>query len=1395
MGINRLTDGPADSGGRIGLARGLSRRLIPVVLGICLLISVAFPAAYLLLQMRSTQRIARVAAAQVAETIRDLALPDPALWTFQVQRFGGLLRDFQKLPDVLAIRVFDATGRPIAAYSYTTPGTPAWWGRLIPRDQAPIVFNNRTLGTVEVAVSPEWALVTTGMVWAVLLCVGIGLALLAHRFPVRVVAGLERTLQEQMAALTRASAESERLRQRAVHRGEQLEALLDATGSVMSGLDLPTILDRIVTQAQQISGVPHVKVVLVDRAANALRVGATHGSAQTRGELMPLDRGVSAIVVQTGRLLFSPHHQDDPRNLYRDRDAQMGIVTYLGLPISRGDEVFGVLTFNTTAPKVYSPAELAYLAAFADQAAAAIENARLYEAAQRELRERTHAEGVLRVRSQQLEALEAVSAEITRELDLTRLLTLIHRRAADLLGAKAGFVSLYDEATQTLTPRAWTGHGAWVGQLRFRLGEGISGIVGAQRKGMVVNEYRSSPYTVPLIIAQTTVTAVIAEPLLYRDRLVGVITLDNQGTADRAFTEADRELFGLFAVHAAIAIENARLYEAAQDELRQRQAAEESLRKVARVVEQSPNPVIITDAAGAIEYVNPKFTEVTGYLAAEVIGQNPRLLKSGRTPAATYETLWATIRAGNQWHGEFENRKKNGDLYWEAASISPIRAADGGITHFVAAKEDITERKATEAALQDARELIQQVISSAQEGLFVLDRALRYQVWNPYMEALSGLPTAAVLGRLPEEAFPFLKEGDHPEALRRALGGEAMPVADFPFHVPTTGRTGWAAATLGPVRNAQGAVIGVIGTVRDITVQKQAETVLRESEEHARQLARENALMAEIGRVVSATLNVDSIYEEFAARVRQVLPFDRMVISVIDAGQGAFKHVHMSKEPVPDRHLGMVLPLAGSAMEEVVRTRTSLLLQAEDVGGYRERFPTLASTFEAGFRSLLHVPLFVTGELIGALMLRSRTPSAYTPEDVRLAERIGAQIAGTIASAQLYAARLAAEEERATLEEQFRQAQKMEAVGRLAGGVAHDFNNLLTVITGCAYVLLTELPSDAPLREFVGEIQGAADRAAALTRQLLAFSRKQVLAPKVLDLNDVVSHLERMLRRLIREDVVLATDLTPGLPQVRVDPGQLEQVVLNLAVNARDAMPQGGTLTIATSERFVSEAESRLRPDCRPGSYVQLMVTDTGCGMLPEVQARIFEPFFTTKELGKGTGLGLATVFGIVKQSEGHIEVDSAVGGGTSFRIFLPAVTGPAATAPADDHAPSGRETILLVEDEEAVRRIARLALEAHGYTVLEACDGRQALGIVDESAGQIRLLVSDMIMPGMNGRTLAELLRDRAPDLRVLFISGYTDGALVHHEVDDPATAFLQKPFSPQALARKVREVLDGHA
>lgn len=393
-----------------------------------------------------------------------------------------------------------------------------------------------------------------------------------------------------------------------------------------------------------------------------------------------------------------------------------------------------------------------------------------------------------------------------------------------------------------------------------------------------------------------------------------------------------------------------------------------------------------------------------------------------------------------------------------------------------------------------------------------------------------------------------------------------------------------------------------------------------------------------------------------------------------------------------------------------------------------------------------------------------------------------------------------AEEALRRSEEQLRQAQKLEAVGQLAGGVAHDFNNILTVISGYSDILMKKMPQSDSNRSKVEEIKRAAERASSLTRQLLAFSRKQVLQPKLFNLNTLVTDMGNMLRRLIGEDIELTTALTDGVTQINADPGQLEQVLMNLVVNARDAMPKGGKITVETTIIEIDRAYAEMHVAVQPGRYVMLAVSDNGLGMDSETRKHIFEPFYTTKEQGKGTGLGLSTVYGIVKQSGGNIWLYSEPGQGTVFKIYLPSVGNERRVSRSESEvdyptAKGGTETILVVEDEPQIRQMACEVLSERGYHLLAAANGIEALRILKEESAAVDLILTDVVMPQMNGRELSEQAAMARPEAKVLYMSGYTNDAIVRHGVLDSGTWFIQKPFSPDALARKVREVLDSEA
>ncbi len=447
-----------------------------------------------------------------------------------------------------------------------------------------------------------------------------------------------------------------------------------------------------------------------------------------------------------------------------------------------------------------------------------------------------------------------------------------------------------------------------------------------------------------------------------------------------------------------------------------------------------------------------------------------------------------------------------------------------------------------------------------------------------------------------------------------------------------------------------------------------------------------------------------------------------------------------------------------------------------------------------GITSMLDVPIRLGGKMVG-IVCHEHVGAArrWTADEQTFAGSIG----DMVSLAMEVDERRRTEQALREAEEQFRQAQKMEAVGRLAGGLAHDLNNLLTAILGYADLLLARTKG-ARLRDDLLEIKRAGDRAAALTRQLLAFSRKQVLRPKVIDLNAVVAGLEPMLTRLLGEDIELVTKLAPRLGRVKADPAQLEQVIMNLGVNARDAMPGGGRLTIETADAELDGAWARRHAGVTPGPHAMLAVRDTGDGMTKEVMSHLFEPFYTTKEQGKGTGLGLSTVYGIVRQSGGHVTAFSEPGRGSTFRVFLPRVDLELTTdrpQPAEGGKRKGTETILVVEDEGPVRKLATRILTRSGYDVLEAGEVERAVTICDEHKGAIHLLLTDVVMPRMSGRQLADRILSKRPGMKVLYMSGYTEDEVVHHGVTELGAGFLQKPFAPDDLVRRVRSVLDAGA
>jgi signal transduction histidine kinase/DNA-binding response OmpR family regulator len=571
-----------------------------------------------------------------------------------------------------------------------------------------------------------------------------------------------------------------------------------------------------------------------------------------------------------------------------------------------------------------------------------------------------------------------------------------------------------------------------------------------------------------------------------------------------------------------------------------------------------------------------------------------------------------------------------------------------------------------------------------------------------------------------------------------------------------------------------------------------AEEALRRSEASNKRLYEQHATLAEIGRIVSSSVDMEDVYERFAAEVRKLVEFSRITLGLIDHTRDFFEIAYSMGFGLPPRKVNEVTPLRGTVMAEVATERRSKVYSlAEDVR--IESLPLdLQAAAAAGIRSVLYVPLISKDEVIGGLAIASVKQGYYSESDLAMAESVAAQIAGAIANSRLYA-------DRQSLQEQLLQSQKMEAVGKLAGGIAHDFNNLLTPIMGYTQIAIAtgELPDK--IRNNLQQVYKAATRASDLVRQLLVFSRQEIIEPTEINLNQLILEMNRIIHRVIGEDIELVTITPPDLGIVKTDPVQIEQVLVNLAVNARDAMPEGGKLIIETGNVQINADFARQNSNMVAGDYVMLRVQDTGMGMNEEVKARIFDPFFTTKGVGKGTGLGLSTCYGIVSRHGGCITVDSEPGNGSTFTIYLPGVASPHQTG--QDAKPSNMtlpkpsdKVLLLVEDETMVREVAACVLRESGYNVLEAVDGADGLRIATErSEDKIDLLLTDVIMPQMSGRELAKKVMSMHPEAKVIYMSGYTDDVLTRRDVNVSGESFIQKPFSPDLLVQKIHAVLNS--
>lgn len=771
-------------------------------------------------------------------------------------------------------------------------------------------------------------------------------------------------------------------------------------------------------------------------------------------------------------------------------------------------------------------------------------------------------------------------------------------------------------------------------------------------------------------------------------------------------------------------------------------------------------------------------------------------------------------------------------------------------------KQEVAQRRQAELELSESKlrlqaseERLRLMIDGIKDhAIFTLDAKGMVTSWNEGAARIYGYTAESVVG---QHRSLFFTPADVASGVPLSEIAEATATGRFSeegWRVRKDGSQFWVNGTMHALRDAAGVLTGFVKVVRDLTEQKRFEVLLSAVMDHVLDGIvglNERGIIQSFNAAAERQFGYKAV-EVIGRNVKLLMPepyrseHDSYLANHLRTGIG--KVIGIGRQLVARRKDGSVFPIDLGVSEfylEGQRYFTGIVRDITDQQKKDEMLRLRDRAIQAVSQGILITdpnqpdnpiiyvsPAFerLSGyrgdELLGrnCRLLQGVNTDPETIRKLREAIRSGQECSveilnyrkdGTSFWNALFVTPVRDEQgrllhfigvqadvtERRILEDQVRQSQKMDAFGQLAGGVAHDFNNLLTIISGYSEIVLEMLASDDPMRSSVEAINEASERAAGLTRQLLSFGRKTVLESRVLDLNVVVKDAEKMLRRIIGEDVRLVAVLDPRISPVKVDPDQIGQVLMNLAVNARDAMPQGGKLTIETSNVELDEAYVNTHIEVQAGRYVLLTVSDNGTGMTPEVKARIFEPFFTTKGIGKGTGLGLSVVYGIVNQCNGRIGAYSEVGVGTTFKIYFPAVvetvTLPAAAAPMQDGR--GSETVLLVEDEEGVRQIALLALAAKGYNVLSAASGKEALQIVSQYAGDIDILVTDVVMPEMSGRQLAEALQSRFPQLKLLYVSGYTDDAVVRHGILQEQVAFQQKPYTPMTLLRKIRQVLDA--